>query len=184
MTDAWATFGADLHIDPAGATGLRAGLIDALREAARTGRLAPGTRLPSSRTLAADLGIARNTVADAYAELVAEGWLTARQGSGTRVAQRAEPRRAATRVPRSRQPRTSPAYSLLPGSPDLATFPAPRGSRRPGGPSPPHPTTPSATAIRAAASNCAPRSPAIWHGPAACTRTPNASSSAPASSTV
>ncbi|MGN5637828.1 GntR family transcriptional regulator, partial [Streptomyces sp. AC154] len=85
MTDPWATFGADLHIDPTGATGLRAGLMDALREAARTGRLAPGTRLPSSRTLAADLGIARNTVADAYAELVAEGWLTARQGSGTRV---------------------------------------------------------------------------------------------------
>ncbi|WP_433549394.1 PLP-dependent aminotransferase family protein [Streptomyces sp. CA-294286] len=62
-----------------------------MREAARSGRLAPGTRLPSSRTLAADLGIARNTVADAYAELVAEGWLTARQGSGTRVAERAAP---------------------------------------------------------------------------------------------
>lgn len=123
MTDPWATFGADLHIDPTGATGLRAGLMDALREAARTGRLAPGTRLPSSRTLAADLGIARNTVADAYAELVAEGWLTARQGSGTRVAQRAEPRRAATRTPRSRPPRSRPAYSLMPGSPDLSTFP-------------------------------------------------------------
>ncbi|MEV0782920.1 PLP-dependent aminotransferase family protein [Streptomyces sp. NPDC050423] len=123
MTDSWAAFGADLHIDPTGATGLRAGLMEALREAARTGRLAPGTRLPSSRTLAADLGIARNTVADAYAELVAEGWLTARQGSGTRVAQRAEPRRASARAPRSRPPRTSPAYSLLPGSPDLSTFP-------------------------------------------------------------
>ncbi|MFJ4901879.1 PLP-dependent aminotransferase family protein [Streptomyces sp. NPDC088727] len=123
MTDPWATFGADLHIDPTGATGLRAGLMDALREAARTGRLAPGTRLPSSRTLAADLGIARNTVADAYAELVAEGWLTARQGSGTRVARRAEPRRGTTRTPRSRPPRTSPAYSLMPGSPDLSTFP-------------------------------------------------------------
>ncbi|MEV0573841.1 PLP-dependent aminotransferase family protein [Streptomyces sp. NPDC050392] len=123
MTDPWATFGADLHIDPTGATGLRAGLMEALREAARTGRLAPGTRLPSSRTLAADLGIARNTVADAYAELVAEGWLTARQGSGTRVAQRAEPRASATRTPRSRPPRPSPAYSLMPGSPDLATFP-------------------------------------------------------------
>ncbi|ROQ66643.1 GntR family transcriptional regulator/MocR family aminotransferase [Streptomyces sp. 840.1] len=123
MTDPWATFGADLHIDPNGATGLRTGLMDALREAARTGRLAPGTRLPSSRSLAADLGIARNTVADAYAELVAEGWLTARQGSGTRVAQRAEPRRAAATTPRSRPPRTRPAYSLMPGSPDLSTFP-------------------------------------------------------------
>lgn len=123
MTDQRATFGADLHIDPTGATGLRAGLMDALREAVRTGRLAPGTRLPSSRTLAADLGIARNTVADAYAELVAEGWLTARQGSGTRVARRAESRPATAKAPRPRPPRTAPAYSLMPGSPDLATFP-------------------------------------------------------------
>lgn len=64
----------------------RAGLEAALREAVQTGRLGPGTRLPSSRGLASDLGIARNTVAEAYGQLVAEGWLTARQGSGTRVA--------------------------------------------------------------------------------------------------
>ncbi|RST00691.1 GntR family transcriptional regulator, partial [Streptomyces sp. WAC05950] len=96
MTDPWATFGADLHLDLSAGRGLRAGLTEALREAARSGRLAAGTRLPSSRTLAADLGIARNTVAEAYAELVAEGWLTARQGSGTRVAERARPRRTAT----------------------------------------------------------------------------------------
>ena len=97
--------------------------MDALREAVRTGRLVPGTRLPSSRGLAADLGIARNTVADAYAELVAEGWLTARQGSGTRVAQRAEPRRPATRTTRARAVRSRPVHNLLGGSPDLSTFP-------------------------------------------------------------
>ncbi|WP_328905414.1 PLP-dependent aminotransferase family protein [Streptomyces sp. NBC_00234] len=122
MTDAWATFGADLHIEPVGG-GLRSGLMEALREAVRSGRLTPGTRLPSSRTLAADLGIARNTVADAYAELVAEGWLTARQGSGTRVAQRAVPRRTATKAPLSRPVRGRPTYSLNPGTPDLASFP-------------------------------------------------------------
>ncbi|MES4829259.1 winged helix-turn-helix domain-containing protein, partial [Streptomyces anthocyanicus] len=87
MANSWATLGVDLHLEPTG-PGLRRGLTDALREAVRTGRLGPGTRLPSSRVLAADLGIARNTVADAYADLVAEGWLTARQGSGTRVADR------------------------------------------------------------------------------------------------
>ncbi|NEB81175.1 winged helix-turn-helix transcriptional regulator, partial [Streptomyces sp. SID14478] len=93
MAETWATspsgqaLGIDLHIEPTG-SGLRKGLTDALREAVRGGRLAPGIRLPSSRTLAGDLGIARNTVADAYADLVAEGWLTARQGSGTRVAER------------------------------------------------------------------------------------------------
>lgn len=90
MAKSWATFGVDLHLEPRG-PGIRRGLTDALREAVRTGRLTPGTRLPSSRALAADLGIARNTVADAYADLVAEGWLTARQGSGTRVAERTIP---------------------------------------------------------------------------------------------
>lgn len=115
-------FGADLHLELSG-RGLRAGLTDALREAVRTGRLAPGTRLPSSRSLAADLGIARNTVADSYAELVAEGWLTAQQGSGTRVAERSEPRRAAPSVPRTRRAQPRPTFGLLPGAPDLATFP-------------------------------------------------------------
>lgn len=58
MGKAWAALGVDLHLEPA-EPGLRRGLTDALREAVRTGRLAPGTRLPSSRSLAADLGIAR-----------------------------------------------------------------------------------------------------------------------------
>ncbi|GAA0305224.1 PLP-dependent aminotransferase family protein [Streptomyces polychromogenes] len=128
MTDSWATYGADLHLDlsavAAGERGLRAALTESLREAARNGRLAPGTRLPSSRTFAADLGIARNTVAEAYAELVAEGWLTARQGSGTRVAERARPRRAPGPAARVRRPvRRAPAYSLVPGSPDVGAFP-------------------------------------------------------------
>ncbi|WP_424861825.1 PLP-dependent aminotransferase family protein [Streptomyces sp. MMS24-I29] len=123
MNDSWATFGADLHLETKGSTGLRAGLMDALREAVRTGRLTPGTRLPSSRSLAADLGIARNTVADAYAELVAEGWLTARQGSGTRVARRAEPRRTATRAAPPRPVGSRPARNLMPGSPDVSSFP-------------------------------------------------------------
>ncbi|MGW7102902.1 MocR-like pyridoxine biosynthesis transcription factor PdxR [Streptomyces sp. NPDC054838] len=125
MTESWATFGADLHLDLAAGRGLRAGLAEALREAARSGRLAPGTRLPSSRSLAADLAVARNTVAEAYAELVAEGWLTARQGSGTRVAERARPRRSGPApAARVRAPaRRGPAYSLVSGTPDLGSFP-------------------------------------------------------------
>ncbi|WP_282694446.1 PLP-dependent aminotransferase family protein [Streptomyces sp. CC208A] len=142
MRNDWATFGADLHLELRGPR-LRAGLMDALREAVRGGRLAPGSRLPSSRQLAADLGVARNTVADAYAELVAEGWLTARQGSGTRVARRAEPRPAAEPAPErppaglspgntpigipavraARRRAPVPAYDLRTGSPDLASFP-------------------------------------------------------------
>ncbi|MFZ3472419.1 PLP-dependent aminotransferase family protein [Streptomyces sp. 4.24] len=123
MTKSWATFGADLHLELSAGRGLRAGLTEALREAARSGRLAPGLRLPSSRSLAADLGIARNTVAEAYAELVAEGWLTARQGSGTRVAERARARRPAPAAPVRRAVRAKTSYSLLPGSPDLGGFP-------------------------------------------------------------
>ncbi|TQL20647.1 PLP-dependent aminotransferase family protein [Streptomyces sp. SLBN-134] len=120
MAEHRATSGIDLHLEPAG-PGLRRGLTDALREAVRTGRLAPGTRLPSSRSLAADLGIARNTVADAYGDLVAEGWLTARQGSGTRVAPREVPRPPAPAAPRRAPGRLS--HDLVPGTPDLSSFP-------------------------------------------------------------
>lgn len=124
MANEWSTFGADLHLELSG-QGLRSGLMDALREAVRSGRLAAGVRLPSSRSLAADLGVARNTVADAYAELVAEGWLTARQGSGTRVARRAVPRRAPTgRAGVPARPTTGkPTHNLRPGTPDLSSFP-------------------------------------------------------------
>src|SRR6195952_3586290 len=108
--------GVDLHLE-LGGTRLRAGLTDALREAVRSGRLAPGTRLPASRTLATDLGIARSTVTECYAELVAEGLLTAQQGSGTRVAERAVPRRAAAAPAGSNRRRVT--HGLLPGAADF-----------------------------------------------------------------
>ena len=114
--------GTDLHLDLSG-SGVRAGLMDALREAMRTGRLAPGTRLPSSRALAADLGIARNTVAECYAELIAEGWLVAQQGSGTRVTRRAHLRGPTPASARILLPPIRPASGLMPGSPNLAEFP-------------------------------------------------------------
>ncbi|MCG6497939.1 PLP-dependent aminotransferase family protein [Kitasatospora sp. A2-31] len=115
------TSGSDLHLELPARGGRRAALMAALREAIRSGRLAPGTRLPPYRALAADLGIARNTAADAYAELVAEGWLTARQGSGTAVADRAEPV-APTGV--RRPPRVlRPSHDLRQGQPDASSFP-------------------------------------------------------------
>jgi len=64
----------------------RAQLERRLREAIRAGRLKPGARLPPTRTLARDLGVSRGVVVEAYEQLVAEGWLTARRGAGTRVA--------------------------------------------------------------------------------------------------
>ncbi|MGY0492239.1 MocR-like pyridoxine biosynthesis transcription factor PdxR [Streptomyces sp. WG-D5] len=129
MEDPWANSasgralgGIDLHLDRHSAGGVRRGLTDALRDAVRGGRLAPGARLPASRALAADLGLARNTVADAYADLVAEGWLTARQGSGTRVAER--PAQAPAPAPVTHHvPFGGHRYDLHPGRPDLAAFP-------------------------------------------------------------
>ncbi|MFK0253123.1 PLP-dependent aminotransferase family protein [Streptomyces sp. NPDC090445] len=113
--------GADLHLElpPHGAR--RTVLAQALREAVRSGRLAGGTRLPPYRALAADLGLARNAVADAYAELVAEGWFTARQGSGTRVAEGAATA-AAPAAPAAPAP-AGPRHDLLQGKPDPAAFP-------------------------------------------------------------
>jgi GntR family transcriptional regulator / MocR family aminotransferase len=120
MRNAWATSGLDLHLDRTGPR-VRAGLENTLRDAVRSGRLAPGLLLPSSRALAADLGVARNTVADAYGQLVAEGWLTAERGSGTRVADRAPDVQAATAAPV--QPARQPRYDLRAGSPDVSAFP-------------------------------------------------------------
>jgi GntR family transcriptional regulator / MocR family aminotransferase len=122
MQETWSTSaGLDLYLDVAG-TRPRAALESALRDAVRSGRLPAGTVLPSSRALAHDLGIARNTVAEAYGQLVAEGWLAARHGSATWVAERAgQPgRRGAPGVgPANRGAR----YDLRPGAPDLSAFP-------------------------------------------------------------
>ena len=138
--------GADLHLELSGTGGRRAALIAALREAVRDGRLAPGTRLPPYRSLAADLGVARNTVADAYAELVAEGWLTARQGSGTRVADRAAPVPRAGRASPTAPPRTR---TSTPASRTRTSAPAP----------PAHASSPTASAHVRAPARTPPRPP-------------------------
>jgi GntR family transcriptional regulator / MocR family aminotransferase len=122
MQGTWATSaGLDLHLEVARSR-VRDGLESALREAVRTGRLPAGTALPSSRALAQDLGIARNTVVDAYGQLVAEGWFAARHGSGTWVAERTEPPAAS---PAARPPDSIRAirYDLRPGVPDVSAFP-------------------------------------------------------------
>lgn len=62
-------------------------LYGQVRQAILAGRLAPGSRLPASRELAKTLGISRNVVLEAYDLLYAEGFLTARQGAGTFVAE-------------------------------------------------------------------------------------------------
>jgi GntR family transcriptional regulator/MocR family aminotransferase len=73
-------------LDPASTVPLYRQLEDQLRSSIADGRVAARTRLPSIRDLARDLRLARVTVASAYADLVAEGYLITRIGSGTRVA--------------------------------------------------------------------------------------------------
>ena len=75
--------GADLHLELTGPGGRRAALIGALREAVRSGRLAPGTRLPPYRSLAADLGVARNTVADAYGNPISDVQVVVNASAGS-----------------------------------------------------------------------------------------------------
>jgi GntR family transcriptional regulator / MocR family aminotransferase len=108
-----------VELDRSARRPLRAQLEDALREAVRSGRLPASSRLPATRALAADLGISRRLVVDAYAQLLAEGYLLARQGAGTFVAEAAATATAPVAEPRRR----APAFDFFPGNPDLATFP-------------------------------------------------------------
>ena len=121
MDGFWSGVGVDLHLEPDAAAGRRAGLERALRDAVRDGRLAPGTRLPATRRLAAELGISRGTAKAAYDQLVAEGYLTARQGSGTEVALLPA---ASPTAPGGGARARAPRFDLRPGSPDVGAFPA------------------------------------------------------------
>ncbi|WP_454792826.1 MocR-like pyridoxine biosynthesis transcription factor PdxR [Mycolicibacterium lutetiense] len=95
-------------------------LADGLRDAIRSGRLTPGSRMPSTRVLSADLEVSRRLVVEAYGQLTAEGFLHSNQGGCTRVA-------AVDPVPagRSDPDRGRPRFDIdfAPGSPDLASFP-------------------------------------------------------------
>jgi len=103
----------------------RAQLEDRLRELVRDGTLNAGTRLPSSRALAGDLDVSRRLVVDAYAQLLAEGYLVSRHGAGTYVAATAGLADAVSSQP----PAEAPRFDFFPGVPDLASFPRALWSR-------------------------------------------------------
>jgi GntR family transcriptional regulator/MocR family aminotransferase len=75
-----------LPLDAAGETPLFRQLYDGLRRGILEGRLAAGLRLPATRSLAVELSVSRNTVLNAYEQLLAEGYLEGKRGSGTYVA--------------------------------------------------------------------------------------------------
>jgi GntR family transcriptional regulator / MocR family aminotransferase len=96
-------------------------VTQALRTAIRAGTIPNGSALPPSRKLAADLGCSRWVVTEAYGQLLAEGYVEGRVGSGTRVRWPAPPpRQAPAALPR---PAPIPQFDLLPGTPDLRRFP-------------------------------------------------------------
>jgi GntR family transcriptional regulator/MocR family aminotransferase len=90
-----------------------------IREAIRAGRLPRGSSLPPSRALAADLGVSRGVVVEAYQQLTAEGYLASRSGGYTRVA--AGPAPPAAALSQERAPR--PAIDLSYGRADVSSFP-------------------------------------------------------------
>ena len=77
---------------------LRWRIHQGLKDAILTGQLEAGSRLPSTRTLAASLGVSRSTVVEAFDQLAAEGFLAGRAGSGTYVSRQLATLRATGRT--------------------------------------------------------------------------------------
>jgi GntR family transcriptional regulator / MocR family aminotransferase len=111
------------RLDPRPGESLRSALERTLRESILCGTLREGVRLPSSRSLARDLGVSRGVVVDAYAQLEAQGLLVTHPRAVPTVA--ALPRRPGRG--REPQPRPAPArYDLTPTTPDVLLFPLAR----------------------------------------------------------
>ena len=135
-------FPSDVLVDcrPTAGRGVREQLEQGLRAAIQDGRLHAGTTMPATRVLAGELGVSRSVVVEAYGNLTADGYLTARQGSGTRVRPAPDaPERAPRRRPADRSGSYERPYRMTPvapgqlrllgGLPDPALFPRTRWLR-------------------------------------------------------
>ena len=78
----------ELHVDKASGVPLFRQLYGAIKDAILAGQVRPGAQLPPSRTLATTLGVSRQTVVNAYAQLLAEGYFTCTVGKGSFVSER------------------------------------------------------------------------------------------------
>ena len=110
-----------VELDRSAPVTLSSQLEGQLRAAVRNGRLKPGTPLPSTRALAAQLGVSRGLVVGAYAQLGAEGYLLLRRGASPRVA-----RVAVAPEPPAAARAYQPDHNLRPDLPDYAAFPRDR----------------------------------------------------------
>jgi GntR family transcriptional regulator/MocR family aminotransferase len=136
----------NLDIDKASPTPIYQQIIDRLREAVSQGRVTPGSKLPSTRIFAEELGVSRNTVLQVFDTLINEGLLTSRVGDGTYVASEVQdggntqstsppattelqyPFRSISRRGRNLVASASDAFSesptpFMPDLPDLREFP-------------------------------------------------------------
>jgi GntR family transcriptional regulator/MocR family aminotransferase len=128
----------DIHVSLAPGQPIVRQVFDQIRDAILSGRLVAGDVLPSSRELAASLGVSRNTVTAAFEHLRAEGYLLARGGVGTFVASDVQPIHRVRTVPSALRPRPwwedgsweSPgamdknyAFDFRTGLPDSSAFP-------------------------------------------------------------
>ena len=102
-----------------------------MQQAILTGQLPPGAKLPSSRTLAGDLGIARNTVLHVYDQLTAEGYVISTTGSGTYVAD-TRPDSAAVGGRKTAATVAAQVPASVAGVTDLAALPQPPKRERRG----------------------------------------------------
>ena len=97
-----------IDLDRNGGDALHRQIEASIRQRIRSGVLPAGVALPPTRALAAELGITRGVVVEAYAQLVAEGYLTSRRGGYTQVAA------AATSRPFHGPPGCAPSAAFLP----------------------------------------------------------------------
>jgi len=115
-----------IRLEPRPRETLRRAVERTLREAILDGALRPGVRLPSSRALAAELGVSRGVTTEAYGQLAAQGFLVNRPRAAPVVAAIAPP--PSTTEPEGAGPRP-PRWDLTPTTPDVTLFPARRWAR-------------------------------------------------------
>ena len=129
--------GLPVVVDRAGRAPLAVQISGQLEAAVTGGVLRAGDRLPSSRDLAASLGVSRTVVTNAYARLFAEGWLEGRHGSGTYVADVTPAFRQRARPGPGRERGRGSAPPAVAGDPERRRVP-------PGAPFPRQPAEPGA----------------------------------------
>ncbi|WP_424858138.1 PLP-dependent aminotransferase family protein [Streptomyces sp. SAI-170] len=99
-------------------------LRDSLRNLVESETLKPGTRIPSTRQLAVDIGVSRSVVVEAYDQLTAEGYLTSRRGSGTCVAEHTGAKTGASALaPLAEEPAPDARWDLRTGTSNTIDFP-------------------------------------------------------------